>query len=178
MLQFPALLHFCWRVQDEHYPRFKFNLQNPLVTKIKLNTPYWGKKASTNASSLHSSSEGACTCWPPTTTGSNTLKITAEQKDYWKYVAEACRNRCFLSGNVETKFYFTFSLMRVVSDKKNPRLPLSFWSLVAKMDTCLGCIPHCQLTTLEIPKGGNSKKSKFWCLLTFLLVFHPLQKSF
>lgn len=126
MLQFPALLHFCWRVQDEHYPRFKFNLQNPLVTKIKLNTPYWGKKASTNASSLHSSSEGACTCWPPTTTGSNTLKITAEQKDYWKYVAEACRNRCFLSGNVETKLYFTFSLMRVVSDKKIPVCPSHF----------------------------------------------------
>lgn len=126
MLQFPALLHICWRVQDEHYPRFKFNLQNPLVTKIKLNTPYWGKKASTNASSLHSSSEGACTCWPPTTTGSNTLKITAEQKDYWKYVAEACRNRCFLSGNVETKLYFTFSLMRVVSDKKIPVCPSHF----------------------------------------------------
>lgn len=160
MLQLPALLHICWRVRDEHYPRFKFNLKNPLVIKINLMPPTEGRRHPQMPTLSTVLLKVLTACWPPTIAGSNALRSTAEQKDYWKHVAEACRNRCFLSGNVETIFYFTFSLMRIVSDKK-PSLSLSFWSPVAKMATCLGCIPHRQLTTLEIPKGANAKKANF-----------------
>jgi len=71
----------------------------------------------------------------------------AEQKDYGKYVAKVCRSSCFLSGNVETKIHTTFfsPLMRNISAEK-PSSLLSFWSPVAKMDICLGCKPHQQLT--------------------------------